>query len=161
MNKKRTKKYNPAKGLKYSANRVLKGTAVLYLTSDTASKLINFHGKQLTMGPTAFKALTEVRRQWTIYLLVFRRRQDGQQYMDVGECPIDTECMSNQLDKTTQEALMNFTQQGNPVHNVNYGWIALPYQGRLSKEQIETMVNPHEPWNYLTKLEAKELGDGY
>jgi len=157
---KRNKKYNPLKILSSAAQVSLRNTGILYLVSNGKAELVNIkNGSLAHCTARTLEYLTKVRRKWSIYLLVFRKRQDGQKYIDIGEAPIDVECFSSQLNSTINTAAEAWAMKnGNPLHNVNMGWLAIPAKVELSKDTIYTMCTPWEPWDYLAQWEAKEKG---
>lgn len=87
------------------------------------------------------QALIDVPHRWTLYLAVFCRRQDGEQYTKAIELETNGIYRAAQLTEVIKEHHTQLVKAQNPGHVVSSGWIAFPYPIEFSEEQADKLFS--------------------
>lgn len=97
--------------------------------------------KLIMATPRISKALLDVPHRWTLYLAVFCRRQDGEQYTKAIELETNGIYRAAQLTEVIKDHHVPLVKAQNPGHVVSSGWIAFPYPIEFDEKQADQLFD--------------------
>ena len=150
--KKRNKKFNAVESARITNMAKLKNVAVAFVTNDMRLeepvKLVKINGDELPVTNATYKALTDFRYKWSIYLIVgcFNSKGDD-------EIKIDYAFMTELY---FQSELVHYLNERHQIFindlrskNVNIsfaGWVARPTGREINPEELYEIFRKQKAW---------------
>jgi len=139
-------------------NHAVRDLAVIHTLAggEESVKMVNIKtGNNVAVGLTLATAMSKSAFKWSILLVVFGRRQDGQEYMKCEQ--VDTQARYKQADLTEflNAKHIKMIDEFNDLHFVNVGWIATPYNYEFSEQVAGEYFERLGAWDYLSKWEIQ------
>lgn len=154
--KRRGKKYSPAKGATAIAQRELRGYALTYHQGDPLAELWSIDGLfRRTIDQVIVDMFNLVKFKWSIYMVVFCRDQTGEEYMQGQWVHTNEVYKHHELAEFLGKQHKQLLREGNPQHQLNAGWVAIPNGVEISDEKALALLEVRDCWDPLAKWEDK------
>lgn len=102
---------------------------------------MHYGGKLIHATPLIAAALCDVPHRWTLYLAVFCRRQDGEEYTKAIELVTNGIYRAEHLTDVIRDHHAPLVKAQNPGHVVSSGWIAFPYPIEFEEKQADRLFD--------------------
>ena len=157
------KPYNPAAKKNALAATLIKPLAITWVGSDKnndgAALSEAWHikqGRRVTVGMSLYCALTETRTHWQIFIAVFCRDQQGQEYVQGKWIETNQPYQQSALADLLNDEHHELWQQANHAHRMNLGWVAYPsIKDRTDKDAIN-LLEKRDCWGVVAPWEQKK-----
>jgi len=150
--KKRTKRYNPVKGLAAMSAFNLRGKAIWYSHKDRGEKysvsLIDIDAARVVeVTECIANQISKIKYNWCMTLMCTGEESNGKRRLECQDYPLKEKLYHYQLTDVMNDehdALAAEFEKRNTLTNVS--WLAVPSGCIVSREQIENILNKFKAW---------------
>jgi hypothetical protein len=133
--KKRNKKYNKYKNAEICTDYALKNTFIANISNIEGCMFINKKGELLHVDEMVFRAISEVKHYWGVYLAGLGIQPDGQIYTKGDAFVTKERFFQSDLTEFVKSRHEKLIKNFNTEQLTAAGWIASPVGGDLTEKE--------------------------
>lgn len=158
---KKRKKYNPIKRFQVVSECALSKKAVVFVgqggSNNSKCEMYDIGKRRVSSASEVMvKAISDVQHFWTVYIAVFCRRQDGQQYMASEQLTFPERRYQSELVDLLNDRHIALIKRQNGKHVANTGWIAMPRKDDLLESEAAEIFDSLGAWAFPARWEITE-----
>ena len=112
--------------------------------------------RPVNVGPTIAESIAKLPFKWSVYIAVWCRRQDGQDYIQSEQYNFDVPYHRANIENLLNERHDELIRSCNQLHIVNIGWIGSTVNYDINDKLATELFTKQSAWEHLAEWEIEK-----